>query len=108
MTTYRVGGSARQLATDHIPPYVPPAARHAAGRSARRDVPFAAQVDLPGAEDRRDPVDVPEAQAATRVPELVPVRYGRMLVSPFTFFRGAAELVGDAARTGRIAVRGGL
>jgi uncharacterized protein (DUF2252 family) len=40
--------------------------------------------------DRPDPVDLLEQQAASRVPELVPVRYGRMLVSPFTFFRGAA------------------
>ena len=37
-----------------------------------------------------DPVELLEEQAASRVPELVPIRYGRMLVSPFTFFRGAA------------------
>jgi uncharacterized protein (DUF2252 family) len=42
------------------------------------------------APNRRDPVDLLEEQAATRVQELVPIRYGRMLVSPFTFFRGAA------------------
>src|SRR5262249_37882569 len=40
--------------------------------------------------DRRDPIELLEEQAASRVPELVPIRYGRMLVSPFTFFRGAA------------------
>ncbi len=39
---------------------------------------------------RRDPVELLEQQAATRVPDLVPIRYGRMLVSPFTFYRGAA------------------
>ena len=43
--------------------------------------------------NRRDPVDLLEEQAPTRVPELVPIRYGRMLVSPFTFFRGAAYLM---------------
>ena len=43
--------------------------------------------------DRRDPVDLLEEQAATRVQELVPLRYGRMLVSPFTFYRGAARLM---------------
>jgi uncharacterized protein (DUF2252 family) len=43
----------------------------------------------PGA-DRADPVELLEEQAASRVRELVPIRYGRMLVSPFTFFRGAA------------------
>ena len=42
---------------------------------------------------RRDPVDLLEEQAQTRVPELVPIRYGRMLVSPFTFYRGAAYLM---------------
>ncbi len=42
------------------------------------------------AADRPDPVALLEEQATTRVPQLVPVRYGRMLVSPFTFFRGAA------------------
>ena len=51
-----------------------------------------------------DPVELLEEQAASRVPELVPIRYGRMLVSPFTFFRGAAypmaaDLAG-APRTG--------
>ena len=40
-----------------------------------------------------DPVAVLEAQAASRVQELVPIRYGRMLASPFTFFRGAAYLI---------------
>ena len=44
------------------------------------------------APDRRDPVELLEEQAQTRVPELVPIRYGRMLVSPFTFYRGAALL----------------
>ena len=42
---------------------------------------------------RPDPVDVVEQESATRVPELVPIRYGRMLVSPFTFFRGAAGIM---------------
>ena len=43
------------------------------------------------APDRPDPVALLEEQAASRVPELVPIRYGRMLVSPFTFYRGAAR-----------------
>jgi uncharacterized protein (DUF2252 family) len=70
-----------------------PAARYAAGRSARLRVPFDAQAVLPPAEGRPDPVEVFAAQAATRVPELVPIRHGRMLVSPFTFFRGAAVIM---------------
>ncbi len=56
------------------------------------------------APDRPDPVDVLEAQAADRVEELVPIRYGRMLVSPFTFFRGAAAVMaadlGETPRSG--------
>ncbi len=50
--------------------------------------------------DRPDPVALLEEQAASRVPELVPIRYGRMLVSPFTFFRGAALIMAsDLAAT---------
>ena len=52
------------------------------------------------APDRPDPVAVLAAQAASRVQELVPIRYGRMLVSPFTFYRGAAAVMaGDLAGT---------
>ncbi len=43
--------------------------------------------------DRPDPVDLLEAQATTRIPELVPIRYQRMLVSPFAFYRGAAAIM---------------
>jgi uncharacterized protein (DUF2252 family) len=51
---------------------------------------------------RPDPVGVLEEQAKTRVPELVPIRYGRMLASPFAFFRGAAAIMaGDLAQTPR-------
>ena len=55
------------------------------------------------AADRADPVGILEAQAATRLADLVPIRYGRMLVSPFTFYRGAAAIMaadlGAAPRT---------
>ena len=51
---------------------------------------------------RPDPVALLESQAATRVPALVPIRYGRMLVSPFTFYRGAALIMAaDLAGTPR-------
>ena len=54
------------------------------------------------APNRPDPVGLLERQATTRVPELVPIRYGRMLVSPFTFFRGAALIMAsDLATTPR-------
>jgi uncharacterized protein (DUF2252 family) len=70
------------------------------GRSARGDVPRSVHGEWTPAADRADPVDLLRAQAATRVQELVPIRYGRMLVSPFTFYRGAAAVMAaDLART---------
>ena len=70
-----------------------------AGRAARKVAPLEAHAQLDIAPDR-DPVALLEGQAAVRVPELVPIRYGRMLASPFTFYRGAALLMaGDVART---------
>jgi uncharacterized protein (DUF2252 family) len=74
----------------HAVPHPTPQERAAAGRAARADVPRSAHGAWEPAPDRRDPVDLLEEQAASRLPELVPIRYGRMLVSPFTFFRGAA------------------
>jgi uncharacterized protein (DUF2252 family) len=70
------------------------------GRTARELVPRGAHGDWVPAIDRPDPVDVLAAQAASRLPELVPIRYGRMLVSPFTFYRGAAAVMAaDLAAT---------
>jgi uncharacterized protein (DUF2252 family) len=70
------------------------------GRAARATAPRSAHGDWSPAHDRLDPVAVLRAQAETRVQELVPIRYGRMLVSPFTFYRGAAAVMAaDLART---------
>jgi uncharacterized protein (DUF2252 family) len=55
--------------------------------------PRSSHAEWAPAADRHDPVDVLERQAADRVPELVPLRYGRMLDSPFTFYRGAAAIM---------------
>src|SRR6478735_1039340 len=63
------------------------------GRAARSDVPRSAHGEWKPASGRPDPVAVLQAQAATRVQELVPIRYGRMLVSPFTFYRGSAAIM---------------
>ena len=60
------------------------------GKAARAVAPRASHGDWAPPAGRRDPIELLEEQAASRVPELVPIRYGRMLVSPFTFFRGAA------------------
>jgi uncharacterized protein (DUF2252 family) len=67
--------------------------RVASGKAARSDVPRSTLAEWAARTDRADPIDLLEEQGASRVPELVPIRYGRMLVSPFTFYRGAAYLM---------------
>jgi uncharacterized protein (DUF2252 family) len=70
------------------------------GRAARHLAPRSAHGDWEPAPGRPDPVEVLQAQAASRVQELVPIRYGCMLVSPFTFYRGAAAVMAaDLAST---------
>ncbi len=70
------------------------------GRAARLRSPREAHGDWAPAADRPDPVAVLQRQAATRLPELIPIRYGRMIVSPFTFYRGAAAVMAaDLAAT---------
>src|SRR6478735_2529439 len=76
--------------------------RVARGRAARREVPRSSHAGFTPGEHRPDPVALLEQQAVTRVPELVPIRYGRMLVSSFTFYRGAALIMAsDLAGTPR-------
>ena len=67
--------------------------RAARGRAARREAPRSSHGDWEPPADRADPVDVLEEQASTRVAELTPIRYGRMLASPFAFYRGAAAVM---------------
>jgi uncharacterized protein (DUF2252 family) len=67
--------------------------RAARGKAARAEVARKSHGDWEPMAHRPDPVELLEEQAASRVPELVPIRYGRMLVSPFTFYRGAAYLM---------------
>jgi uncharacterized protein (DUF2252 family) len=63
------------------------------GRGVRKAVPREAHATWQAPAGRRSPVDVLEAQAASRLPDLVPVRYGRMLASPFAFYRGSAAIM---------------
>jgi uncharacterized protein (DUF2252 family) len=70
-----------------------PAERAAAGKAARSAAPRRSHGEWEPAGDRPDPVEVLEAQAASRVGELVPLRYARMLASPFAFYRGAAAVM---------------
>jgi uncharacterized protein (DUF2252 family) len=91
-TTYQVSG------------HLTVAERVARGRAARSAAPRSSHAGFVPAERRPDPVGVLEQQAVTRVPELVPIRYGRMVESPFRFFRGAAAIMaadlGQAPHTG--------
>jgi uncharacterized protein (DUF2252 family) len=83
-----------------VVPHLTVAERVARGRAARREVPRSSQAAFEPAAHRQDPVALLESQAASRVAELVPIRYGRMLVSPFTFYRGAALIMAaDLAST---------
>jgi uncharacterized protein (DUF2252 family) len=67
--------------------------RRARGKQARDRTPLLTHTGWMPAVDRPDPVALLQEQDATREPDLVPVRYGRMLVSPFTFYRGAAKIM---------------
>lgn len=90
---------------DLTQPSAPPAAtdfdgRRAYGRAARIATPRSSHAEWQAPTDRSDPVSLLEEQATSRVPELIPIRHGRMKVSPFTFYRGAALLMAaDLART---------
>jgi uncharacterized protein (DUF2252 family) len=100
-TDTKASGRARQVGrVEHFTA----AERAARGKAERAEVPRRVHGEWSPASGRPDPVGLLEAQAKTRVPELVPIRYGRMLVSPFTFFRGAAYLMAsdlaDGPRTG--------
>jgi uncharacterized protein (DUF2252 family) len=67
--------------------------RRAKGKEAQNRTPLSSHTGWTPATDRPDPVALLQQQDATREPDLVPVRHGRMLVSPFTFYRGAAKIM---------------
>ncbi|MFD7988133.1 DUF2252 domain-containing protein [Kitasatospora indigofera] len=70
-----------------------PEERVARGRAARAASPRSGHGLFEPPPDREDPVDILERQSAERVPELIPIRYGRMTESPFRFYRGAAAIM---------------
>jgi uncharacterized protein (DUF2252 family) len=76
--------------------------RVARGKKARTEVPRASHAEFTVGKDRPDPLSLLESQGLTRVPELLPIRYGRMASSAFAFFRGAAlPMASDLAGTPR-------
>jgi uncharacterized protein (DUF2252 family) len=89
--------------------HLSPEERVARGKAARTATPRSSHGAWQPAADRADPIDLLQSQATTRVPELVPIRYGRMMVSPFTFYRGAALLMAsDLAPTPRSGLKSQL
>ena len=81
-------------------PLLPRSERHAAGKLLRETAKRRSHAAWQPAPDRADPVAILEAQGARRIPKLLPIRYGRMSVSPLAFLRGAAEVMAaDMAST---------
>jgi uncharacterized protein (DUF2252 family) len=87
-------------------PHLKPTERAARGRETRANVPRSSHSVWDPPSDRLDPVAILEAQAPSRVAELVPIRYGRMLTSPFAFYRGAAAIMAyDLSGTPKTGIR---
>ncbi|MFF1725684.1 DUF2252 domain-containing protein [Streptomyces sviceus] len=83
-----------------------PQERAALGKAARAAVPRSSHAEFAPGPKRPDPLEIIAEQSATRLPELVPVRYGRMSESPFRFYRGAAAIMAsDLAETPRTGFR---
>jgi uncharacterized protein (DUF2252 family) len=83
--------------------------RHERGRDARRTVPRGSHAEWAPMSDRPDPIDLLEAQARDRIPELVPIRYSRMMASPFAFLRGSAiVMANDLAGTPKSSIQAQL
>jgi uncharacterized protein (DUF2252 family) len=95
--------SPKQVArTPEAVPHLTPTERVARGKAARAEVPRSSHGAWEPAPNRPDPIALLEEQAVTRVPELLPIRYGRMANSPFAFYRGAAYVMAsDLAATPR-------
>jgi uncharacterized protein (DUF2252 family) len=94
--------TARRKRGHPVPAQATLARRVADGKAARAEVPRESHADFAVRPDRIDAVTLLEGQALTRVPELLPIRYGRMAASSFAFFRGAAlPMAADLAHTPR-------
>src|SRR5215218_6052189 len=96
-----------------FPTAAPPSSRtrqrYERGRVARREVPRGAHAGWAPAPDRPDPVDLLEAQARDRIEDLMPIRYSRMMASPFAFMRGSAiVMANDLASTPKTGIQAQL
>jgi uncharacterized protein (DUF2252 family) len=100
MTAARPARPVRRYKLDATVGLMTPAERAAAGKAARAEVPLESHAGFDPPPGRPDPITLLEEQAATRLPDLVPIRYGRMMVSPFSYYRGAAlPMASDLAST---------
>jgi uncharacterized protein (DUF2252 family) len=105
-TTERRPGPRRTPGQAQSVPHLTRAERIAQGKAVRAEVPRRSHGAWEPPPARPDPVSLLEEQARTRVPELVPIRYGRMLTSPFAFYRGAAYIMAsDLSHTPRSGLR---
>jgi len=93
------GSRGRRYARPMQVSHLTPAERAARGKGARAEVPRSSHAFFEPWPERPDPVSLLEDQGTSRVPDLVPIRYGRMLVSPFTFYRGAALIMASDLAT---------
>jgi uncharacterized protein (DUF2252 family) len=99
-TAARAARAVQRYQLDTALGHLTPAERAVRGKAARAEVPLESHAAFDPPPDRPDPIALLEEQATTRLPELVPVRYGRMMVSPFTYYRGAAlPMASDLATT---------
>lgn len=88
------------VATNSVVPRPTQAELRAIGKRLRKKCPRSSHAEWEAPPDRRDPVDVVEEANAGRLPELIPIRHGRMMLSPFTFYRGTAlNMAADLANT---------
>jgi len=93
----------------HSSAHLTPEERAARGKNARRKAPRSSHASWKPPEERPDPVALLVEQSATRLPDLVPIRYGRMITSPLAFYRGSAAIMAsDLARTPRTGLRAQL
>lgn len=102
-------GKAASVPTANVVAFTPRltrAERYAMGESLRKNCPRTSHADWKPGKDRQDPVHLIEEGDEGRIPQLVPLRHGRMLESPFTFYRGAAlNMAADLATTPTTSIR---
>ena len=105
LMTEALGVGEGPVASPVIVPHLTDAERAAKGRAAREAVPRSSHGAFTAAADR-EPVRILEEQGISRVAELLPIRYGRMLASAFTFYRGAAAVMAaDLSTTPRTSLK---